>query len=134
MERLQTALRSKLDDTGSAESVEVDDLDDDLLNDDDLDHDHLDASESVLTELDEQLDVTPATKASKRKLSETKLSPDSDSKPAKKVVLNREPSIPNDSNQKKENGDDSSTNVTEKSEDTSDKKIIKLSELSAKEV
>jgi len=132
MERLQSALKSKLDDTCSADSV--DDLDDDLLNDDDLDHEQLDTSESVLTELDEQLDAT-TTKITKRKLSESKSPTELDPKPAKKIVLNRNPSVTIDSNEEKQNGDHASSDKTidSKDDDNAEKKVIKLSELSAKE-
>ncbi|KAF5295047.1 hypothetical protein FQR65_LT10600 [Abscondita terminalis] len=134
MIRLQAALKSKSDDAASAESV--DDLDDDLLNDDDLDHDHLDTSESVLTELEDQLDTSSSTnQIVKRKLSED--TSDTESRSTKKIVLNRNPSVINnyDDDDDERNGNDSLLNSTssEIDKNNSDSKVIKLSQLSAKE-
>lgn len=90
----------------------------------DDDDEHLDASESVI--LDNDLDEFP--KAVKRKVEEDK---NTKSAPPKKVILNRHTSIeltkanPDGKEKHSEN---------EKSEEQGDKKIIKLSSLSAKEV
>ncbi|KAK4879647.1 hypothetical protein RN001_007793 [Aquatica leii] len=131
MERLQTSMKSKLDDTASAESV--DDLDDDLLNDDDLDHEHLDTSESVLTELEEQLDTSTSNAITKRKLSEDVS--DTESRSTKKIVLNRNPSVTNNFEDEDRNGNDSLL-ISESDKNESnleESKVIKLSQLSAKE-
>ncbi|KAB0796718.1 hypothetical protein PPYR_10779 [Photinus pyralis] len=129
IERLQNALKSS--DNGGAESV--DDLDDDLLNDDELDHDHLDTSESVLNELDHLEEAQESSSVMKRKLSKTDM-PDLDSKLAKKIVLNRSSSA--QSNSEKTNGTDplldSAVNEYSAKSDE-DGKVVKLSELSAKE-
>lgn len=131
IERLQNALKSS--DNGGTESV--DDLDDDLLNDDDLDHDHLDTSESVLNELDHLEEAQESSSVMKRKLSKTDM-PDLelDSKLPKKIVLNRTSSA--QSNSEKTNGNDllldnSINQYSAKSDE--DAKVVKLSELSAKE-
>lgn len=129
IERLRNALKS-ID--VSAESV--DDLDDDLLNDDDLDQDHLDTSESVLNDLD-NLDAPETNRASKRKISKTDMS-DLDSKSSKRIVLNRSASVL--SNSEKTNGSEPLPDVnTEKvqfsTKPDDETKVVKLSELSAKE-
>lgn len=143
-ERLQAALSPK-----KSVSSTIDDLDVEahLLNvsyeqgsqavffygcfqDDDLEQENLVTSESVLTEIDAQLDA-PVTKVEKRK-AEPSSSSDVDSAAPKKIVLNR----------KSVTEDESSSGSTEKDatetksdgEGTSAKKVVKLSELSAKEV
>ncbi|KAJ8970876.1 hypothetical protein NQ314_001001 [Rhamnusium bicolor] len=118
VERLQTALKSS--DGAGPESV--DDLEEDLLNDDD--DEHLDASESVILEND--LDDSPKTQ--KRKINETEQG-EARNGPPKKVILNR-----NNSNNTEPSKQKSECNEAEViSSDLPEKKVIKLSELSAKE-
>lgn len=135
VERLEASIKSKNDNIGSTDGV--DDLDEDLLNDDDSDHDHIDASESVLTEFEEQLDASPTNKSLKRKAdddSPTHL----DSKPLKKIVLNRSQSSVSGNaspDLKIEDSLISDKSVDQEDDnDTQEKKTVKLSELSAKEV
>lgn len=118
-ERLQNALSKS--EIISSESV--DDLDEDLLNDDD--DEHLDASESVILDLDE------SPKATKRKIDDESEKPELKcTPPPKKVILNRHTSIELtktiiENDQKLNN---------EKQDQIEDKKVVKLSSLSAKEV
>lgn len=118
-ERLQRALSKS--DVISSESV--DDLDEDLLNDDD--DEHLDASESVI--LDNDLDESP--KAVKRKIDDEDEKTELKCAPPKKVILNRHTSIDIAKNNEKAKMSDS-----EKQEEKEDKKVVKLSSLTAKEV
>lgn len=139
-ERLQNALTKS--DVITSESV--DDLEEDLLNVSfdrylvlciirkndyfqDDDDEHLDASESVI--LDNDLDESP--KATKRKIDDETAKTEIKSAPPKKVILNRHTSIEL-SKALAENKEKDSDN--EKQEQKEDKKIIKLSSLSAKEV
>ncbi|KAF5271359.1 hypothetical protein FQA39_LY08157 [Lamprigera yunnana] len=128
MERLQNALKSKLDDTASAESV--DDLDEDFLNDDDLDPEQLDTSESVLTELEKQFDASNSTKI-KRKFSESEGTSDNEYKSTKKIVLNRNVSMI--SNFEEDDGNDMLNSTVSEVDKNADSKVIKLSQLSARE-
>lgn len=139
VERLQNAIKSsKMDDAATTESV--DDLDEDLLNvnltskpfpclmcafQDDLDE-HLD--NSVIQELDSAIEATSQNeKGEKRKLEVTAVK----SNAPKKVVLNRNPSVSSDT----QNGNATAEIVEERKDDENpEKKIIKLSELSVKEV
>lgn len=117
IERLQNALKSKMDDVAGDSTV--DDLDEDLLNDDD--DEHLDGSESGITDLD-TIDIPE--KGQKRRSEEM-----SDNKPAKKVVLNRTSS--NSESVARIN----LTTADPVADDPKDeeKKVVKLSELTAKE-
>ncbi|KRT82204.1 hypothetical protein AMK59_4419, partial [Oryctes borbonicus] len=119
MERLQNALKNKTDDSAGAESV--DDLEEDLLNVDD--DEHLDGSESGITDIDSAMDITPGQKPQKRKSQDTVSC--EQPKQAKKVVLHRTPS-------NTDVGQNDSTIPIEK-EKVEEKKMVKLSELSAKD-
>lgn len=119
MERLQNALKHKTDDSAGAESV--DDLEEDLLNVDD--DEHLDGSESGITDIDSAMDIPSGQRSQKRKLQEEN-SNDPPKQP-KKVVLNRTPSSTEESH-------NISPNIIE-AEKIDDKKVIKLSQLSAKD-
>lgn len=127
-----------MDDTATTESV--DDLDEDLLNvnltskptpclmrefQDDLDE-HLDSS--VIQELDSAIEATSQKeKGEKRKIEVATVK----SSAPKKVVLNRNPSVSSDT----QNGNATAEIVEERKDDENpEKKIIKLSELSVKEV
>ncbi|KAG5885378.1 hypothetical protein JTB14_023765 [Gonioctena quinquepunctata] len=118
IERLQKAQKSN--DVVGSESV--DDLEEDLLNDDD--DEHLDASESVISEND--LDESP--KATKRKADETSENEDTKPVPHKKVILNRHNTLP-------EVVQPSETQAPEAkpAEPQEEKKVIKFSQLTAKE-
>lgn len=136
-ERLQNALTKS--DVITSESV--DDLEEDLLNVSlidilcfiyindfqDDDDEHLDASESVILEND--LDESP--RATKRKIEDENSKTEIKSAPPKKVILNRHTSIEL-SKALAENKEKDLDN--EKQEQKEEKKIIKLSSLSAKEV
>ncbi|GJQ67463.1 hypothetical protein Trydic_g8305 [Trypoxylus dichotomus] len=119
MERLQNALKNKTDDSAGGESV--DDLEEDLLNVDD--DEHLDGSESGITDIDSAMDIPTGQKPQKRK-SQDAVSSDQP-KQAKKVVLNRTPSNTDVTH--------SNSTVTVEKDKVEDKKVIKLSELSAKD-
>ncbi|XP_018329647.1 SAP domain-containing ribonucleoprotein isoform X2 [Agrilus planipennis] len=125
LERLQSALKIKIDDAASAASA--DDLDEDLLNDDDLDHEPMDGSESVLTDIDAHLDenITPPTALKKDISQEKVISNEQSESKAKKVVLKRNSSALEEQLENHE--------VPEEKSDTKDKKILKLSQLSVKE-
>ncbi|XP_044267512.1 SAP domain-containing ribonucleoprotein [Tribolium madens] len=123
IERLQTAL--KANERTSNESV--DDLDEDLLNEDDDDV-HLETTESVISDIDTALNDSLPPKGQKRKSDENGTKEKTASTP-KKVVLNRNtPLIENTriSTESKE-GSVKSNGSTE------EKRVIKLSGLSAKE-
>lgn len=137
-ERLQNALSK----SERIISESVDDLEEDLLNVSanviflvvyyfnwsfqDDDDEHLDASESVILEND--LDESP--KATKRKIDDN-TEVKSESAPPKKVILNRHTSI----EMTKSIIDNTETKQDDiKGEQKEDKKVIKLSSLSAKEV
>lgn len=137
MERLQEALKAKTEDAASATSV--DELEEDLLNvclclflvvscvilsllkgDDD---EHLDSTESVITDIDTANEVIQ--KGIKRKSTE-KESEEELPKPAKKIVLKRNSSHTEETSQPEL----VEIKILEKAE----KKVIKLSEIGAKEV
>lgn len=89
----------------------------------------MDTSESVIQELDSAFEVSPtAARAQKRKV-ESNLVNTSKVDAPKKIVLNRNPSVSSDSNQ---NG--TKNTLENKTDDGTEKKIIKLSQLSMKEV
>ncbi|KAI4462869.1 sap domain-containing ribonucleoprotein [Holotrichia oblita] len=119
MERLQNALKNKTEDSAGGESV--DDLEEDLLNVDD--DEHLDGSESGITDIDSAMDIPHAQKSQKRKSQDG--IPNDQPKQAKKVVLNR-----TSSNTDVTHND--STDSIEKDK-VDEKKVVKLSELSAKD-
>ncbi|KAJ8960791.1 hypothetical protein NQ318_020086 [Aromia moschata] len=108
VERLQMALKSN--ETSGLDSV--DDLEEDLLN-------------SVI--LDNELEDSP--KAQKRKADETQESTEAKSGPPKKVILNRNNSASLESKPKLEEAE--TEDKTDK--EAPEKKVIKLSQLSAKE-
>ncbi|CAG9864885.1 unnamed protein product [Phyllotreta striolata] len=121
IERLQDSMKSN----GDMSSKSVDDLEEDLL--DDEDDEHIEASESILEhDLDESLVTT------KRKLDDA--IDNSKHEPPKKVVLNRNNSIITADvkplNEPEEKSPEQTSNGNNKTEE---KKIVKLSELSAKE-
>ncbi|KAK9743844.1 SAP domain [Popillia japonica] len=120
MERLQNALKNKTEDSAGGESV--DDLEEDLLNVDD--DEHLDGSESGITDIDSAMDITHGQKSQKRKSQDG--IPNDQPKQVKKVVLNRTSS----------NTDVTHNNSTDDSiekDKVDEKKVVKLSELSAKD-
>ncbi|EFA03345.1 SAP domain-containing ribonucleoprotein-like Protein [Tribolium castaneum] len=122
IERLQSAL--KANERTSNESV--DDLDEDLLNEDDDDV-HLETTESVISDIDTALNDSLAPKGQKRKSDENGTKQEKTA--PKKVVLNRNtPLIENTriSTESKE-GSVKSNGSTE------EKRVVKLSGLSAKE-
>lgn len=96
----------------------------------DDDDEHLDTSESVIQELDSAFEVSPTVaRGQKRKIESNPLNKDKADAP-KKIVLNRNPSVSSDTNQ---NGSENNPSEN-KTDDTIDKKIVKLSELTVKEV
>jgi SAP domain-containing ribonucleoprotein len=126
VERLQAALKSN----ERASNESVDDLDEDLLNEDDDDV-HLETTESVISDIDTALNDTLPGKGEKRKNDEDETKEDKDKVPpsTKKVVLNRNTPLIMDKRISTESKDSS-----EKSNgSTEEKKVIKLSGLSAKE-
>lgn len=130
VERLQAALKSS--DTGTVDSI--DDIEEDLLNDDD--DDHMDERESLINDLDNALDDLPKTQ--KRK-SDTEHKSEVPGGPPKKVILKRNTSealaaMAIASKVDKKPIDEEKVEDNVKSADsTEEKKVVKLSELSAKE-
>ncbi|KAJ8920859.1 hypothetical protein NQ315_015651 [Exocentrus adspersus] len=120
IERLQAAMKSS--DAIGHESV--DDLEEDLLNDDD--DVHLDASESVILEND--FDDSPKTQ--KRKIDESPILTEVKNGPPKKIILNRNISYTIEPLKPKEVSPKTDVDVAD---DQPEKKVVKLSELSAKE-
>ncbi|XP_022911545.1 SAP domain-containing ribonucleoprotein [Onthophagus taurus] len=119
LERLKNSMKSKLDDT-VGESV--DDLEEDLLNDDDdASMGHLDGSESGITDIDGSMDISMNQKG-KRKSDEVQ----GIAKPAKKVILNRTSSV-------SEAVQEDTKSLIDSKEKEDEKKVVKLSELSAKD-
>lgn len=92
----------------------------------------MDTSESVIQELDSAFEVSP-TGAGARGQKRKSESSENKVEAPKKIVLNRNPSVSSDTNDTNQNG---STNnaPADKTDGTTDKKVIKLSELSVKEV
>lgn len=143
LERLQGALKSKLSDV-TADSV--DDLEEDLLNVcifcvvhckmfkqiefQDDDDEHLDTSESVIQELDSAMEVASSVVHKRKAEDKDSIIEHTKGSAPKKIVLNRTPSTSSENNQ---NGSLNSATVSKLDTD-SDKKVIKLSELSSKEV
>ncbi|CAH1368749.1 unnamed protein product [Tenebrio molitor] len=126
VERLQAALKSN----ERASNESVDDLDEDLLNEDDDDV-HLETTESVISDIDTALNDTLPAKGEKRKNDEDETKDDKEKVPpsTKKVVLNRNTPLIMDkriSTESKESSEKSNGS-------TEEKKVIKLSGLSAKE-
>lgn len=121
LERLQTALKSKHDDTASAESI--DDFSYDASDDEEL--------HAEIIKVTEQ-SISPPIIA-KRKLSDT-TSVDLEQNLSKKIVLNRNPSISSDCEQEHRNNNNVQKADSPKQENDSEKKVIKLSELSVKDV
>lgn len=100
------------------------------MQDDDLEQEHLVTSDSVLTEIDKQIEQATST-APKRKAE-----PSSSSNVPKKIVLNRA-SVNEDHIPTPSSGSDNQVVTVVKTieEDVGEeKKVIKVSELSAKEV
>lgn len=122
VERLQAALNASEENPVNSTDSIIDDIEEDLLNDED--DEHLDERESLITELDTELEDIP--KVVKRKLDEDK---SNSAEPPKKVILKRNTTeaIVKPVEEKSEQPEKAS----EPSSD--DKKIIKLSELSVKE-
>ncbi|XP_017768000.1 PREDICTED: SAP domain-containing ribonucleoprotein [Nicrophorus vespilloides] len=121
MERLQTVMK-----TSSKSELEAEDLDEALLNEDD--DEHIEENDSVLSELDSQLDVSTSSIKLKRKSTELEQSP----KQPKKIVLNRSSS--NCEEKPEPEGVVSSPSAEKEDGDKGEeKKIIKLSQLTAKE-
>lgn len=89
---------------------------------DDLDE-HLDSS--VIQELDSAIEATSPEKTQKRKVEESS----NKTGPAKKIILNRNPSVSSET----QNGSENEAASNEKSGEDSGKKVIKLSQLSVKE-
>ncbi|KAF7269095.1 hypothetical protein GWI33_017845 [Rhynchophorus ferrugineus] len=123
VERLQAALKP------SNQPELIDDIEEDLLNDDD--DEHLDERDSIINELDNNLEDSPKTQ--KRKLESA------NSEPPKKVILKRNNSdtlpvkVVPENKQSEEGTELKSGKANGNDFDKEDKKIIKLSELSAKE-
>ncbi|CAH1183627.1 unnamed protein product [Phaedon cochleariae] len=123
LERLQTSVKSN----DAAGSESVDDLEEDLLNDDD--DEHLDASESVILEND--LDESP--NPLKRKIADHVDETDTKEVPPKKLILNRHENITSEIVLPSEKKVEESKPDEEKGKGKGDKKVIRLSQLSAKE-
>jgi len=129
IERLQAAMKS----IEGATTDCIDDIEEDLLNDDD--DEHMDEQESLINDdLDSALDDLP--KAPKRKSEEKS---EVSSGPPKKVILKRNTSETLAAMAKASKPEEKplESKVTEEKEDgkggSEEKKVVKLSELSAKE-
>ncbi|XP_057666315.1 SAP domain-containing ribonucleoprotein [Diorhabda carinulata] len=120
IERLQSALKNN----ENIGSESVDDLEEDLLNEDD--DEHIDTNESVILEND--LDESP--NINKRKIEDT--SPIEVKQP-KKVVLNRNNINFGTDNEEKIEETIVKTTTTDAIDKNEEKKVIKLSDLTAKE-
>ncbi|CAH0557335.1 unnamed protein product [Brassicogethes aeneus] len=119
VERLQAAMKTS--DCVGVDSV--DDLDEDLLNDDDDEHLEGDV---VVEEEESVLNESVASKTVKRKISDAESDKTDKSGPPKKVILNRNTSVNIEPPRVL-------TEDKKESESEDDKKVIKLSEMTAKE-
>ncbi|RZC22687.1 SAP domain containing ribonucleoprotein [Asbolus verrucosus] len=126
IERLQAALKSN----ERASNESVDDLDEDLLNEDDDDV-HLETTESVISDIDTALNDSLSQKGQKRKSEEnnTQAEKDKMTPSIKKVVLNRNTPIITD----KRISTDSKEGSDKTNGSSEEKRIIKLSGITAKE-
>ncbi|XP_030767970.1 SAP domain-containing ribonucleoprotein [Sitophilus oryzae] len=124
VERLQAAIRSPTN------PELIDEIEEDLLNEED-DDEHLDERDSIINELDNNLDDSP--KAQKRKLDGTDKSHIDG--PPKKVILKRNNSdtLTSKAVTANEKNNEVQEDTTPNGQQIEDKKVIKFSELSAKE-